>query len=77
VIDAIDFAFQIDLPRSRDKLRQLANVFTRFTGGELFGCVSVFYALSSLKCFSKRVLSRRWNSPSGALALTSPDAGGG
>ncbi len=41
MIDAIDIAFQIGLTRSRDKLRQLANGFTRYTdGGELFGCIS-------------------------------------
>ena len=40
VIDAIDIAFQIGLPQSRDKLKELANGFTRFTGGELYGCIS-------------------------------------
>jgi hypothetical protein len=40
VIDAINVAFQIGIPGSRDKLRQIANSFTRFTGGELWGCVS-------------------------------------
>jgi hypothetical protein len=40
VIDAINIAFQIGLPRDRDNLWKLANGFTRFTGEELFGCVS-------------------------------------
>ena len=40
VIDAINIAFQIGLPRDRDELRKLANGFSRFTSGELFGCVS-------------------------------------
>jgi hypothetical protein len=37
VIDAINIAFQIGLPRDRDELLKLANGFTRFTSGELFG----------------------------------------
>jgi hypothetical protein len=41
VIDAINIAFQIGLPRNR--LWNLANGFTRFTGRELFGCVSAIY----------------------------------
>jgi len=40
VIDAINVAFQIGLPRSTEKLSHLANGFTRCTNGELFGCVS-------------------------------------
>ncbi len=35
VIDAVNIAFQIGIPRSRDKLRQIANSFTRFTSGKL------------------------------------------
>jgi hypothetical protein len=38
VIDAINIAFQIGLPRDRDELRKLANGFTRFTSGELWLC---------------------------------------
>jgi hypothetical protein len=40
VIDAINIAFQISIPRDRDNFRKLTNRFTRFTSGELFGCVS-------------------------------------
>jgi hypothetical protein len=40
VIDAINVAFQKGLPWNTEKLSHLVNGFTRFTNGELFGCVS-------------------------------------
>ena len=51
VIDAINVAFQIGLPRCRDKLRKVANGFTRFTGGELWGCVS---AIDGWVCITRK-----------------------
>jgi hypothetical protein len=40
VIDAINVAFQKGIPWNTEKLSHLVNGFTRFTNGELFGCVS-------------------------------------
>jgi hypothetical protein len=57
VIDAINIAFQIGLPRDRDNLRKLANGFTRFTSGELFGCVSAIDMVGCAK--HKRLINLR------------------
>jgi hypothetical protein len=56
VIDAIHITFQNGIPRGRDKLRQIANSFTRFTGGELWGCVS---AIDGWVCKTKNLINLR------------------
>jgi hypothetical protein len=51
VIDAINVAFQIGLPTARNQLMRLANGLTRFTGGELWGCVS---AIDGWVCVTRK-----------------------
>jgi hypothetical protein len=51
VIDAINVAFQIGIPRCRDKLREKSNGFIRFTGGELWGGVS---AIDGWVCVTRK-----------------------
>jgi hypothetical protein len=50
-IDAINVAFQIGLPRCRDKLREIANGFTWFSGSELCGCMS---AIDGWVCITRK-----------------------
>jgi hypothetical protein len=51
VIDAINVAYRIGIPQCRDKLRKIANGFTQYTGGELWGCVS---AIDGWVCITRK-----------------------